>query len=108
MAFKIAQKPTYKVKVKVETPNDNNGFDTSEFTAEFKRVGVAELEQLKDEPQIDVIKKVLVGFADLLDDANKPLDYNDLNVQALLDIPQALKALTEAFWSSIFKAKEKN
>lgn len=108
MAFKIAQKNTYKVKVKVQTPNDNNGFDTSDFTAEFKRVGMQELEQLKELAQREVIQKVLVGYADLLDEENKPVDYNELNVSVLLDIPQAQLALTEAFWSSIFKAKEKN
>lgn len=108
MAFKLAQKNSYKVKVKVQTPNDNNGFDTSEFTAEFKRVGMQELEQLKDLTQKEVIKTVLVGFADLLDEDNKAVDFNEVNVDSLLDIPQAQLALTEAFWSSIFKAKEKN
>lgn len=108
MAFKIAQKNSYKVAVKVQTPNDKNGFDTSEFTAEFKRVGMAELEQIKELTQKEVIKKVLVGFTDLLDEDNNALDYNETNVDALLDIPQAQLALTEAYWSSIFKAKAKN
>lgn len=108
MAFKIAQKSSYKVAVKVQTPNDNNGFDTSEFKAEFRRVGMGELEQLRELSQREVIEKVLVGFSDLLDADNKELDFNELNVKALLDIPQAQLALTEAFWNSIFKAKEKN
>jgi hypothetical protein len=107
MAFKIAQKNSYKVKVKVQTPSDN-GFETSEFTAEFKRVGMAELEELKELPQREVIEKVLIGYTDLLDEDNKQVDYNALNVGILLDIPQAQLALTEAFWQSIFKAKEKN
>ena len=108
MAFKIAQKASYKVSVKVQTPNDNNGFDTSEFKAEFRRVGMQELDQLRELSQREVMEKVLVGFADLLDADNKELDFNELNLKALLDIPQAQLALTEAFWGSIFKAKEKN
>lgn len=108
MAFKIAQKATYRVAVKVQTPNDNNGFDTSEFKAEFRRVGMQELDQLRELSQREVMEKVLVGFADLLDADNKELDFNELNLKALLDIPQAQLALTEAFWGSIFKAKEKN
>lgn len=108
MAFKIAQKPTYKTAVKVYTPNDNSGFDTSEFKAEFKRVGMDELEVLKELTQVEVMQKVLVGFSDLTDEDNKPLDFNEVNLNSLLDIPQALTALKEAFWASIFKAKEKN
>ena len=108
MAFKIAQKASYKASVKVFTPNDNNGFDTSEFKAEFKRVGMHELEALKELTQVEVIKSVLIGFTDLVDEDNKPVDFNELNLNALMDIPQALSALSEAFWTSIFKAKEKN
>lgn len=107
MAFKIAQKNSYKVKVKVQTPSDN-GFETSEFTAEFKRVGMKELEDLKELPQREVIEQVMIGYADLLDEENKQVDFNQVNLGILLDIPQAQLAITEAFWSSIFKAKEKN
>lgn len=107
MAFKLALKDTYKVKVKVQTPSDN-GFETSEFTAEFKRVGMNDIKELQDLPQRDVLEKVVVGYSDLLDGDNKPVDFNSLNLGLLLDIPQAQQALAESFWSSLFKAKEKN
>ena len=35
MAFKLAQKPSYTVPVKVHTPNDKGSFDTSEFKVQF-------------------------------------------------------------------------
>lgn len=108
MAFKIAQKPTYKVTVKVLTPNDKDGFDTSNFKAEFKRVSMDDLEKLREKTQAEVMKEVLTGFSDLLDEDDNPVDFNDITLQALLNIPQALSGLTEAFWSSIFKVKEKN
>lgn len=109
MAFKLTQKPTFTARVKVDTPNDKGGFDRSEFTATFKRVNMDELDDLRNLPQRDVQRKVLVGWGnDLIDDAGQAVDYNDDTLAALLNIPPALAALTEAFWSSIFKAREKN
>lgn len=108
MAFKIAQKPSYEVTVKVSTPNDKNGFDTSDFKAKFKRVGMEELDELRKLPQKEVLQRVMVGFSDLLDEDNAQIDFNEINFNALMDIPQAQSACSEAFWESIFKAKAKN
>lgn len=108
MAFKIAQKPSYEVTVKVSTPNDKNGFDTSEYKARFKRVGMDELDELRQLPQREVLQRVMVGFSDLLDEDDAQIDFNEINFNTLLNIPQALNATAEAFWESIFKAKAKN
>ena len=108
MAFKLAQKPSYTVPVKVHTPNDKGTFDTSEFKVQFKRTTMEELNALKDIEQVDVLLGVIVGFSDLLDENDKPVDFNDINLSALLDIPQAQLALKQAFWESIFKAETKN
>jgi hypothetical protein len=108
MAFKITQKPTFISRVTVETPNQKGGFDKSTFNAEFKRCGMDEIEELKKVPQKEVLQQVLVGWTDLLDDDNKPVDFNDSNVNALLNISPALIALGESFWSALFKAREKN
>jgi hypothetical protein len=108
MAFKIALNPSYTVTVKVELPNDRDGFDKSEFKAKFKRCTVAELDDLREKPMDEALKSVLVGYSNLLDEDNKEVEFNDDNLNALLAIPQARIALNEAFWLSIFKAKEKN
>jgi len=109
MPFKIALSPTYKSKVVVETPNEHGkGFDRSDFIAEFKRVEMDELEQLRSLPQKEVLDRVFVGFGDLLDEEDKPVEYTQATREALLKVPQARVALVEAFWSSIFKAREKN
>jgi hypothetical protein len=108
MAFKIAQKPTFVARIKVETPNQKGGFDRSEFLAEFKRVSQSEVDELRKEPQKEVLEKVLVGWSELLDDDNQALDFNEDNLQVLLNIPQALLALRDGFWESVYKAKEKN
>lgn len=108
MAFKIAQKPTFIARIKVETPNQKGGFDRSEFQAEFKRVGMEEIDDLRKLPQAEVQEKVLVGWTELIDEDNKPVDFNEDNLRVLINIPQALAALGEGFWGSLFKAKEKN
>ena len=108
MAFKITQKPTFISRVTVETPNQKGGFDKSPFNAEFRRCGMDEIEELRKLPQKEVLEKVLVGWSDLIDDDNQPVDFNEDNLRALLNIPPALLALGAAFWESLFKAREKN
>lgn len=108
MAFKIALSPTYKSKIVVETPNDNGKFDKSDFMAEFTRVSFDDLDELRKLPQKEVLEKVLVGWSGLLDENGEAVNFNPLNMVIILQIPQAFTALYEGFWSSIFKAKEKN
>jgi hypothetical protein len=109
MAFKIVLSPTYKVKVIVETPNDKGTVDKSDFMAEFKRVDMKDLEELKAvEGQDNVLRQVLVGWSGLLDENNEDVPYNAANLDALLRIPPALHATVNAFWNSVFKAREKN
>ncbi|MDF3024803.1 MAG: hypothetical protein K0R10_2164 [Alphaproteobacteria bacterium] len=108
MAFKLTQKPTFVSRVTVETPNQKGGFDRSAFNVEFRRAGMDEIEELKKLPGKEVMEKVLVGWSELLDDDNQPVDFNDDNLRALLNIPPALLAMSAAFWESLFKAREKN
>lgn len=108
MAFKIALTPTYKTKIVVETPNDQGKFDKSDFLAEFKRLNMDDLDAMRNVPQPEVIEQVLVGWSGLIDDEGNDVPFNSANRNALMRIPQAMHALVEGFWTSIFKAKEKN
>ena len=108
MAFKLAIAKTYKCKIIVEILNAHGKYDKSDFMAEFTHVSMDELDELRKLPQIEVLQKVLVGWTGLLDENNGEVYFNETNIAMLLAIPQAFAALTEAFWASIFKAKEKN
>jgi hypothetical protein len=108
MAFKLAIAKTYKSKIIVEILNQQGKHEKSDFMAEFTHVTMDELDELRKLPQKEVLHQVLVGWTGLLDEQNEPVLYNPVNVEALLAIPQAFAALSEAFWASIFKAKEKN
>lgn len=108
MTFKIALNPTFKTRVEVLTANLKGGHDRSTFTAEFMRCDMEELEELRSIPQVEVLRKKLVGWSELVDDENSPVDYNQETLTALLRIPEAVDGLRYAFWSSIIKAREKN
>lgn len=108
MAFRLAQKPTFKARVDVSTPNMKGGFDDSKFIAEFKRVETDELKELTKLTPVELLQKVLVGFEDLLDENDGQVLYSEETRQALLAIPNAVIGLRDAFWSAINKAKEKN
>lgn len=108
MAFKVAITPSYKTKIIVEILNMNGKHDKSDFMAEFKRFTTEELDDLRKLPQKEVLKEVLIGWSGLLDENNDALPFSPANYEALLAIPQAFAALVEGFWTSIFKAKEKN
>jgi hypothetical protein len=108
MAFKIALTPTYRVKVAVEVPNENGRNDKSEFTVEYKRVSMERVDELRKLPQIDVQRAVVVGVSGLVDGDGTEVPFNPATLEALLAIPHALFAMADAFWGSIYKAKEKN
>lgn len=108
MAFKISLKPTFVSRVTVESPNQKGGFDTSTFNAEFKRVTMDELDELRALGQREVMRRVLVGWTDFLADDNEPVPYNDDTLLVLVNTPEALAGLGKAFWSSVIKASEKN
>lgn len=108
MPFVLAQKPSYRTKVEVDLPNELGTYDSSSFMARFKNVSQDELERLRDKSQLEVLKEVLIGWDDMLDESKNPVPYDEVNRTALLAIPQARIATFFAFWGSIFKAREKN
>jgi len=108
MAFKIALTPSYRVKVQVELPNERGTIDKSDFMAEFKRCDIDKLDELRALPQRDVVGEVLIGWSGLVDEANQEVPYSPAAREAVMVIPQALLALIEAFWASVYKAKQKN
>ena len=108
MAFKIALSPSYRVKVVVETLNAAGRSEKSDFHVEFKRVDMARIAELRTMTQEEVLREVIEGFDGLVDESGTEVGFNEINLAMLLSIPAALFALADAFWTSIYKAKEKN
>lgn len=108
MAFKIALNPTFKTQVEVHIKNEKGLFEKSTFTAQFARTDMDELEELRKLPQAEVIRKKLTGWEGLIGDDNAVVEYSELHLDIVLKIPEALHGLSEAFWSSIYRQREKN
>lgn len=120
MAFKVGQTPTYKTKITVVIPNEQGGNTSSDFTVSFKRFTVSELEgkdpdddesrkqSLRGLIQADLLRKAVVGWDGIESDDGEKFEFNAENLEKLLSIPQALKAMSEAFWLTQYSAKQKN
>lgn len=108
MTFKIALNPTFKTSVEVFTKNEKGLFDKSTFSAIFERLDLNELEELKKLPAADVLRQKLKGWEGLLDEDNKDVPFSQVALDSVLQIPEAVLALQEAYWTSIFKQREKN
>lgn len=108
MAFRLAQKPTFKARVRVTLPNQKGGFDTSEFMAEFKRCTTDELLEYEKDRTSSYLPKVLVGWSEMIGDEDEPVEFSEENLKALLQISNALIGVRTAFWDAVRKAAEKN
>lgn len=108
MAFRLTQKPTFKARVTVTLPNLKGGFDTSQFMGEFKRCTTDEILEYEKDRALSFLPKVLVGWSEMIGDADELVPYNDENLHTLLQISNALIGVRDAFWDAVRKAPEKN
>ena len=126
MAFKLAINPTFRDVVQVELRGETGKIERSSFTAEFKRLQLPELEELKASvekeaaelppaekwrAQASAMRQVLVGWRDMVgDDGKTVVEFNEAHRELLLVIPQALTATQLVFWTNSYGngAREKN
>lgn len=108
MAFKVALTPKYNTKVTVVTPNEKGGNDKSEFTVTFIRFDTDQLDGLRELSQKEVLQKAVAGWSGLQADDGSEIEFSDVNLSLIFKVPQAFKAVTEAFWLTQYGAKEKN
>lgn len=113
--FKIAATPTYKSKVTVDFPGDNGKTVSKVFTAIFKRLSQSELDSLSERVNAgelkdnDVIREVMVGWGDDVgDESGAPLEFNEQNLVALLDLHPVRPTIVKAYYATINGAKAKN
>ena len=108
MAFKLTQTPTFKANITIDIASEKGGWEKSHFIAEFKRVTADDLDRMREMPNPEVMREVLTGWANVLNDDNEPIPFTTEHRDAMLAIPAALAALTVAFWENQLKAKAKN
>ena len=112
--FKVAVSPTYIYPVTVEFPGNSGKTEKRTFDAEFKRLNQAEVEEVyrrlsAGELSDDLlVKEVLYGWGKVFDDEGKPLDFNEDNLEILMQVFPTRPATVKAFFDSISGAKAKN
>lgn len=103
--FVITQSKTYKHEVTITLPNEEGGAPKEhKFTAIFHRHGVSKVEALMQECKDDkaLARAVLAGWEGVQE------EYNEQNVEALLDLVTVAGQISKAFLASIAGQAEKN
>lgn len=126
--IKITPTPTYSTPIVVEMPGDNGKIDKVTFTAIFRRLNIAEIEtihkrlaskvdgtegvddqKLQELNDDELVRDVMVGWGkDVLGDDGQPLDFNDANFTALLNIFPVRPTIVRRFFETIANARAKN
>jgi hypothetical protein len=119
--FSIAVNEQYPTPVEVEIPTGNGKSTKHSFIVYFNRKSQAELDeihrrlnalQLRDGEELlldeDLMKEVLAGWEGVQGKDGTPLEFNDENMVALLNIYPVRPTLVTAFFGSIKTSKRKN
>jgi hypothetical protein len=112
--FKIATNPTYTTVVKVDMLADKGKTVQNVFSAIFKRLSQSELDNVmerlgsKELSDSGLIEEIMVGWDGVTDESGEPLEFNDTNLAALLDVFPVRPTLVKTFFTSIAGAKAKN
>jgi len=110
MAFVRKKVKTFKWPVEVKEPSDSKPgeFETSEFTAVFKRVKMSELKKLDDEQGVELLKKVMVGWEGVTDEAGKEVKFSVSELVDFADDIDWLKAVLAAYTKTYAEAESGN
>lgn len=107
MAFKMAQQPTFKVKVTVPVPNNRGGVDKNTFVAVFKRTSTDELTELGERRlnDADLVRDRIVDWELVDADTNQQIPFTAENLEALLQIQPTPKFTALAFYENAYGGK---
>jgi hypothetical protein len=109
MAFRLAQKPTFKVEVTVPVPNDKGGHDKNKFVAVFKRTTTDEARAFF-ESQVtneDLIRDRMVDWELVDAETNEAVPFSRDNLEALLQIAPSPKFIAQAFFEQVGGGKHR-
>lgn len=113
--FKISSaSQSYLTDIRVDMLDDNGKVKTQVFKARFKRVTQQELDRIHERLQekslndTGLLNEVTVGFEDVKDDNGNPLEFNEDNFAALVNIFPVRPTMVNAFFTTINNAVRKN
>lgn len=117
MSFSIVLSQSFTTPVVVRVANNKGVVEESKFTATFKRLPIPELDAMalargdgapgRSAFIVDEVRAVLEDWSGV-NGPDGALPFNAENVELMLLIPQAVRALHAAFWLDAYGAREKN
>ena len=108
--FKIATDPQFTHEVTVQTPVDG-GHRADMFKCRFRLVTDDHAEAFTtrgSDKMVGFLRKVIVRFEDIVDEDDKPLEYNDGLRDQVLTQPHARIALYSAYVRAVSRASAGN
>jgi len=103
--FKIEADPKFTHDVTVCVPVDG-GHANQTFKVTFR---VVDIDQLGDtsslEAQQELLRKIVCGMDDMIDDADQPVPYSDALRDQLIAKPYVRAAMIQTYLSAITKTK---
>jgi len=104
MAFKLAPKNEIKTTVVVEQLGDMGKTIKTDFVAVVKKLPASQVRELTEQlkagetTEHDVFKQNVIGWQGVLDADDNEVICSPDTLDALLDIVEVRKALSQAFW----------
>ena len=106
--FKVVSEPTFTVPVTVCVPVDG-GHKDQDFKVKFLVVDVDELGEASGlAGQQKLLKRVVRGFEELVDDNDKPMPYSDALRDQLIAVPYVRAAMLQTYLAAIGKTRVGN
>lgn len=113
--FKLDLSPTYTLPVTVQVRDAAGASQPETFHAEFLRMGPDEFQayratiEAQQLSNIDIARKVLVGWSEMADAAGAPVPYSDAARDALLgQVTGAAEAVLRTWYESVMEDVRKN
>lgn len=101
--IKIGQSDRFSYPVKVDLPADGGKHTTYTFDAVFRRLDREQFQRIVTRAQagelddVDLARDVLLGWAGVMDEDDKPLPFSEEAREALLNVWPVLPAVIGAF-----------
>jgi hypothetical protein len=106
--FKVISEPTFTIPVTVCVPVDG-GHKDQDLKVKFRVVDVDELGEAGGlEGQQKLLKRVVCGFEEVVDDNDQPLSYSDELRDQLIAVPYVRAAMLQTYLAAIAKTRVGN
>ncbi len=112
--FTLGSSENFEWPVRVSLPVSGGKHQEVSFKAAFKRLPQSRCKELLllgrtgEISDNDVVKEVLTGWSDVVDNDSRELPFNPANLDRLLEVPTAGACIVAAYFEAVGGGKRKN